>query len=29
LIPFAKTCPPDLADENYWHLCTCLKKAVA
>lgn len=29
LIPFAKTCPPDLADENYWHPCTCLKKAVA
>ena len=29
LIPFAKTCPPDLADENYWHLCSCLKKALA
>jgi hypothetical protein len=28
LIPFAKTCPPDLADKDYWHLCPCLKKAI-
>jgi hypothetical protein len=29
LIPFARTCPPDLADENYWHLSSRLKKTVA